>query len=563
MRARITFSRWQSILKSFRVWVAPAACVLFLHSELPAQVRIPVAAFETHANSQTLLADVEKLEGEGRWAEVLSLLERARREFPLDAELVERQRVARLNYDSQRRHADVSYVELVRSADRQQSEMIYREVLDKIETFHVDTPDYAALYERGKQSLLVAIHSPLFHQVHRVAPTVEQIDAIDQLVQSRAQYLRITDRRSLEAAVDELSVTISQETGLPPAAITMEFACGATAALDWYSSFLTGDQYTEVMSQIDGNFVGLGVELKPTDQYLEILDVIAQGPAGQAGIKPGDRILAIDRIEVPTLGGNPAADRLRGEEGSQVVLNVETPGQPARELNLVRRRVEIASIRDSHIVDAEKGVAYVNLQAFQRTTRDEMLHALWDLHRQGMKSLVLDLRGNPGGLLDAAVDVADLFLPAGTIVTTRGRNYDENRIHRAEFEGTWRVPLVVLIDENSASASEILAGALQDNQRATIVGARSYGKGSVQGIFALNSCSAGIRLTTSKFYSPSGHAISDGGVEPNVAVAANATGLPTDPEASTVTTLRPTFEIDPQLAMAMRVATGELQPLQP
>lgn len=562
MRARMTISRWRSTLTLCGSWLAPAA-LLLLQSELPAQVRIPVAAFETTSGAETLLADVERLEVEGRWSEVLALLERARREYPLDSELVERQRFARLNYDSQRRHADSSFVDLVRSADRRQSELIYREVLDKIETFHVDTPDYASLFERGRQSLLVALHSPLFHQVHRVAPTNEQLQAIDQLIEQRAQYLRITDRRSLEAAVDELSVTISQETGLPPAAVTLEFACGATVALDWYSSFLTGDQYTEIMSQIDGNFVGLGVELKPTDQYLEILDVIPEGPAGSAGILAGDRILAIDRIEVTALGGNPAADRLRGEEGSQVLLRVETPGQPVRDLTLVRRRVEIASIRESHIADATHGVAYIKLATFQRTTRDEMLRSLWDLHRQGMKSLVLDLRGNPGGLLDAAVDVADLFLPAGTIVTTRGRNYDENRIHRAEFEGTWRVPLVVLVDENSASASEILAGALQDNQRATVVGQRSYGKGSVQGIFSLNSCTAGIRLTTSKFYSPSGRAISDGGVEPNVSVAASAPTQSIDPSESTVTTLRPNLEIDPQLAMAMRVASGELQPLQP
>ncbi|MEZ6105154.1 MAG: S41 family peptidase [Pirellulaceae bacterium] len=462
-----------------------------------------------------------------------------------------------------RRHADTSFVRLVRSADHRQAAQIYGEVLDKIETFHVDTPDYGALFQQGRESLLVALHSDAFHEVHQVAPTEAQLALIDQLIADRARVMRVADRRSLEAAVEEMAETVSQETGLPPAAVTMEFACGATAALDWYSSFLTGDQYDEVMSQIRGDFVGLGVELRPTDEFLEILDVIESGPAGEAGLRAGDRILSIDGQTVQSLGGNPAADRLRGEENSAVRLRVETPGTPARDLTLTRRRVEIASIREAQMIDPLNGVAYVRLAAFQRTTRDEMLKHLWDLHRQGMKSLVIDLRGNPGGLLDAAVDVADLFLPAGTIVTTRGRNFEENHVHRARFEGTWRVPVVVMIDGDSASASEILAGALRDNDRATIVGERSYGKGSVQGIFALNSCPAGLRLTTSKFYSPSGHAISDGGVEPNVPVALDQNATPVSDAATTVTTLRPSFDADPILAMAIRVASGEMRPLQP
>ena len=170
------------------------------------------------------------------------------------------------------------------------------------------------------------------------------------------------------------------------------------------------------------------------------------------------------------------------------------------------------------MVDPENGVAYIKLTSFQKTTSRDVDAALWSLHRQGMRSLIIDVRGNPGGLLNASVEVADKFLPSGVIVSTRGRSTREDFDYQAHNVGTWRVPLVVLIDGDSASASEIFAGAIRDHGRGTVVGERSYGKGSVQGIFPLNRYKSGIRLTTSKFYSPSGQPISDRGVTPNVEV---------------------------------------------
>jgi len=143
---------------------------------------------------------------------------------------------------------------------------------------------------------------------------------------------------------------------------------------------------------------------------------------------------------------------------------------------------------------------------------------LWQLHRDGMKSLIVDVRGNPGGLLPAAVEVADKFVASGTIVSTRGRNSHEDFDYQAHAAGTWQVPLVVLIDGDTASAGEIFAGAIHDHRRGTVVGQRSYGKGSVQGIFCLNASKAGVRLTTAKFFSPGGHAISHNGVYPDVVV---------------------------------------------
>ena len=170
------------------------------------------------------------------------------------------------------------------------------------------------------------------------------------------------------------------------------------------------------------------------------------------------------------------------------------------------------------MLDAREGVGYLRLTCFQKTTRRDLEAALWQLHREGMKSLVIDLRGNPGGLLITAVEVVELFVDHGVIVSTHGRSAQEDFTYTSHGQATWQTPLVVLIDQDSASAAEIFAGAIRDHHRGTLVGVRSFGKGSVQGIFPLESSEAGLRLTTAKFYSPNGHPYARVGVEPDVQV---------------------------------------------
>ena len=173
---------------------------------------------------------------------------------------------------------------------------------------------------------------------------------------------------------------------------------------------------------------------------------------------------------------------------------------------------------DTGTIDGAYGIGYIRLASFQKNTNKDLDAALWNLHRLGMRSLILDLRGNPGGLLTAAVAVADKFLTQGNIVSTRGRNPQEAFRYDAHRAGTWRVPQVVLIDGDSASASEILAAAIRHYRRGTVVGCRSYVKGSVQGIFPLSTAGTGIRLTTAKFYSPAGQPISHVGVDADIVV---------------------------------------------
>jgi len=326
---------------------------------------------------------------------------------------------------------------------------------------------------------------------------------------------------------------VQRHLGVPLPAATFELISGAVASLDPYSAFMTANQYSETMSQIEGNFVGLGVELRTTPTSLEIVSVIPEGTAGLAGMIPGDRITAVEDQSVEQLGSERAADMLRGAEGSLITISVERGTQPPVRLTLERRRVDIPSVEQVRMVDPENGVGYIRLSSFQKNTTRDFDHALWQLQRQGMRSLIVDVRGNPGGLLTSAVDIANRFLNQGVIVSTRGRNPQEDHVHVAQPTSVWRVPLVVLIDDSSASASEILAAAIGDHERGVIVGQRSYGKGSVQGVFPLEGLGCGLRLTTAKFYSPSGQAISGVGVQPDVDVQVAAKPAEDPPMADT------------------------------
>ncbi len=212
-------------------------------------------------------------------------------------------------------------------------------------------------------------------------------------------------------------------------------------------------------------------------------------PSKPASVR-AKKFVRVEKTNVMPADPDYVADLLRGPENSYVSIAVVDVEGRSRDLRVQRRRVEVPCVENVHIVDAEKRIGYLRLTNFQKTTTRDVERALWDLHRQGMRSLILDVRGNPGGLLSAAVEVADRFLKEGRIVSTRGRNARENFDYVAHRPNTWDVPLVVLIDDDSASASEIFAGAIADSGRGLIVGETSYGKGSVQGIFRMQSASS-------------------------------------------------------------------------
>ncbi|MBW3543484.1 MAG: S41 family peptidase, partial [Planctomycetes bacterium] len=222
-----------------------------------------------------------------------------------------------------------------------------------------------------------------------------------------------------------------------------------------------------------------------------------------------------------------AVDLIAGPVGEGLTLRVLRDGR-SHLVTLARARVPIYSVSDVRLLGAADRVGYIKLDKFSASSVEEMDRALWQLHQQNMQSLIVDVRGNPGGLLTTAITLSDKFVPAGEIVSTRGRTAGDNSSQSATWANTWKVPLVVLVDGDSASASEIFAAAIQENGRGVVVGERSYGKGTVQTHFPLRSVAGNLRLTTAKFYSPRGRAMAGSGVEPDVAAADRDNNLKTD-----------------------------------
>jgi carboxyl-terminal processing protease len=459
-----------------------------------------------------------RLERDRRWAEAVTYWEDAFRQHPERPEFQQKAQLARAHYDVCRRYGDHSYLKALGTISERDALVIYDEVLLKVQSHFVHEPQWQRIVNSGLMNVEVAVTEAAFVQQNLANISVEQLTKLQTEARELTTARRVSDRRQAFGLVQSVVYSLRDRYGLAPQAAIFEFASGAAAALDEYSGLLTGGQMDEVFSQIEGNFVGLGVELKTEPAGLLIVNVIPTGPAYQGGIRQGDRIVAVDGKTTADMSPDAMADLLRGVEGSLVEIVVRDAANAERRLRLARRRVEVPSVDQVKIVDPDHGIGYFKLTSFQKTTSRDVDAALWKLHEQGMRHLIIDLRGNPGGLLKAAVDVADKFVYDGMIVATRGRSPREDFDHRGVVSGTWRVPLVILIDHDSASASEILAGAIRDHKRGTVVGEKSYGKGSVQGIFPLPVSNVGIRLTTAKWYTPAGHAISGAGIAPDVVV---------------------------------------------
>jgi carboxyl-terminal processing protease len=293
---------------------------------------------------------------------------------------------------------------------------------------------------------------------------------------------------------------------------------GMVAGLDSHSSFLDQDEYQEMQAETAGSYPGIGIEVEATDHGVEVMHPIEGSPAALAGIRSGDVIVAIDGVVVPAEGLEAAIASLRGPAGSTVRISLRRAGLAVPlELALKRTQVEVHSVSSEQL---ETGIGYLRISQFSETTAKEVARALRELDRQaprGLAGLVIDLRNNPGGLLESSVEIADDFLESGNIVSADGRAADA-RFRRDAQPGdlVHGAPIAVLVNGNSASAAEILAGALHDNHRATLIGRRTYGKGSVQSVMPLSQGRA-LKLTTSRYFTPSGASINQVGIQPDVA----------------------------------------------
>ena len=291
---------------------------------------------------------------------------------------------------------------------------------------------------------------------------------------------------------------------------------GMLNSMDPHSGYLTPELYKELQMDTQGRFGGLGIEITIRNGMLTVVSPIEDTPAFRAGIKAGDQIFKIDDEFTKDMNLMQAVKKMRGLKGSKLNLSIKREGVPdLLNFSIVRDTIRVQSVRSRVL---EEGYAYIRLAQFQERSDRDLQKALEKLSSEkgGVKGLVLDLRNNPGGLLTQAVRVADLFLDSGMIVYTEGRLENQKQKYFARKEGSWtEFPIVVLVNGGSASASEIVAGALQDHKRAVILGTKTFGKGSVQTILPLDDNSA-LRLTTARYFTPKGRSIQATGIVPDI-----------------------------------------------
>jgi carboxyl-terminal processing protease len=291
---------------------------------------------------------------------------------------------------------------------------------------------------------------------------------------------------------------------------------GMLSSLDPHSSFMPPEAFKEMQIDTKGEFGGLGIQIGIKDKILTIIAPIDDTPADKAGVKAGDKIIKIEGESTKDITLHEAVSKLRGPKGTSVTITILREGlEKPKDISIVRDIIKLKSVK-SRVV--EEGIGYVKLTQFQERTVSDLKKALNKLSKEQIHSLILDLRNNPGGLLKGAVDVTSQFLPPGKLVVyIKGRSGDKTEFPTVNGNQYVKYPMIVLVNEGSASASEIVSGALQDLERALVIGTQTFGKGSVQTVMPLSDGSA-LRLTTARYYTPNGRSIQTTGITPDVIV---------------------------------------------
>ena len=356
------------------------------------------------------------------------------------------------------------------------------------------------LFVKYSVTILIFLGSFSAQSASKNKETYEYLDLFGQIFDRvRSQYVEeVTDQELIEKAID-----------------------GMLTGLDPHSGYMNEEVWQEMQMDTQGKFGGLGIEITMEEGFVKVISPIEDSPAYEAGILAGDFIIQIDDTPVFGLTLNEAVDLMRGEKGQAITITVSRDGTEPFEVKIIRDIIKIQSVK-SEVYD---DIGYLRITSFTEQTEDGLLKSIRKIQKENknIKGFVLDVRSNPGGLLSQAVKVSDIFLTRGEIVSTRGRESKDIRRYRAKNKDhTNGKPIVVLINGGSASASEIVAGALQDHRRAIIVGTQSFGKGSVQTIMPFQRSNAenisGIRLTTARYYTPSGESIQGKGISPDIIV---------------------------------------------
>ncbi|MDP6483042.1 MAG: S41 family peptidase [Nitrospinota bacterium] len=436
-----------------------------------------------------------------------------------------------------------------RSLEQRRALRILHDTAALVEENYAELPDLRKVYAAGLFGLKNALGKNRFE--------VKEQDARRYTLRlGEAEHevrLGSGSKRDLESFTQAYLFALSREGDLRPAGgdITVMYKAlkGMVRSLDDYSTFLTPEDYRNSKTETTGRYGGIGATVSLRDKKIVIVTPMENAPAAKAGLLAGDEIVAVDGFRIFGLPLRDSVKRLRGPADTKVRLLIDRKSWlDPREFTLTRELILLNSVRSKRL----KGViAYLQITSFQQRTAREVNRHLARFDRETLRGIILDLRNNPGGLLRQSVRVAEQFLPEGSLVVfTRGRHRDQFAHFRTQAHGAWHtVPLIVLVNRGSASAAEIVAGALQDLDRALILGETTFGKGSVQTIIQLSG-GAGLRLTTSKYYTPSGREIHKKGVRPEVEMKNPA--RPGPAPAGRGSPIPKTGEADPQMEVAIR-----------
>jgi len=455
--------------------------------------------------------------------------------------------------------------DLARSARRMSApagQSVYADAMQAVVWYYVDEISYRRLVVAGIESLRAALDNPAFR---RQFPETETADRRARLA-AALDILDLKARASNPAlacqAAEWLAVALEKNRamlGLPDGAVVAEFLFGAMDSLDPYSRYMTAEMTCLYREQEQGRYVGIGAEITSRQGRFFVKAVFEHGPAAKAGLQAGDEIIAVDGRTMTDLTLSDVGRRLRGKPGTTVTLTLRSDGQgPPRDLAVTRAEVRLAAARDARLLDPARGIAYVRLAEFQEGAEADLRQAVESLARQGAKTLILDLRDNPGGSLLEAIWVAGMFLAPGPVIQTRGRmigatwKYDVPCLARR----AWTGPMAVLVNEDTASSAELVASALAERGRATIVGRRTFGKGAVQICFPIQWGAGAVCLTMARVYDAGGRCLDGRGVVPDIEVV--------PPESPPLPVAGPVaIQEDPVVRAAIEALAPVLQPAAP
>jgi carboxyl-terminal processing protease len=462
------------------------------------------------------LAQAREYASQSRWQRVLDHYLRLESLFPKDESIRELRKSAA-------RYARLELIykdrEAVQQRIRDVGEEVLRNVVRFIHDYYYEPPDFRDMAQGALDELIALCHTKKLYDVFDGVATPDLREYFVSNLQREREKIsekKEVTYRDLLALAERVEKLSSGSIALPRALLIVEFVEGALSRLDDYTNVIWPADVANFEKGMNGRFRGVGIQLgrDETTGRLKVVTPLENSPALEAGIQPGDLIFEVDGVSTKGWTTDNAVEKITGEQDTRVTLTIFRPSTRERlRFPLVRREIHLTTVRGvnrlpndpqqwNYMLDREAGVAYVRLTGFNQDSQRELVEALTAAREQGMRGLILDLRHNPGGMLDTAVATVSLFLGGGEIVSTRGRSERPQRIEASGGAPFGDVPLVVLVNEASASASEILAGTLQDHGRAVVLGERTFGKGSVQRVLQVTR-EARLKLTTALYYLPS------------------------------------------------------------